>query len=114
MIRPILVSALVALAILAASVPARAEPAFFARAPVAAWHGGRFNVVEIASLNRFDATRAMIENWTSSFPDDVEALQRAIRANRPLAAALRARGVQIGNVVALQQAFNGALIFYLR
>jgi hypothetical protein len=104
---------LVALGLSAASLPATAEPAYFARAPVQAWDGGRFNIVRISTLNRFDAQRAMIENWTSTFPDDVAGLQSAIRSNHKLASALAARGVQIHHVIAIQQAFSGNLVFYL-
>jgi hypothetical protein len=109
-----LLSAL-ALSLTISTLPAEErESAFFARAPVHAWHGQRFTVIRIDSLNEFDGFRGMLENWTSSFPDQVEALQAAILANRPLAAALRAKGVQIRNVVAIQQGFNGGLVFYLR
>jgi hypothetical protein len=101
-----------ALSLAAPSV--QAEPAFFARAPIHAWHGQHFTVIRIDSLDRFDGLRAMLENWIGSFPGQVDALQEAIRANRPLAAALRSRGVQIVNVAAIQQGFNGGLIFYLR
>ena len=83
-------------------------------APVQAWHGQRFTVIRIDSLDEFDGFRGMLENWTSSFPDQVERLQAAIRGNHALAAALRAKGVQIRNVVAIQQGFNGGLVFYLR
>jgi hypothetical protein len=93
---------------------AHAEPAFFARAPIQAWHGQRFTIIRIDTLDRFDGLRAMLENWIGSFPDQVDALQAAIRANRALSGALRSRGVQIGNVAAIQQGFNGGLIFYLR
>ncbi len=112
-----LVGLLSALALsLTISTPPAAEheSAFFARAPIHAWHGQHFTVIRIDSLNEFDGFRGMLENWTSSFPDQVEALQAAILANRPLAAALRAKGVQIRNVVAIQQGFNGNLVFYLR
>jgi hypothetical protein len=93
---------------------AERESAFFARAPIHAWHGQRFTVIRIDSLDEFDGFRGMLENWTSSFPDQVERLQAAIRGNHALAAALRAKGVQIRNVVAIQQGFNGGLVFYLR
>jgi len=100
---------------LALAAPASdAEPAFFARAPIHAWHGQHFTVVRIDQMDRFDRLRAMLENWTSSFPDEVERLQDGIRQNKALASALRARGVQIVNVVAIQQGFSGNLVFYLR
>jgi hypothetical protein len=104
-----------ALSIAALSTPTQARDAsFFAREPVHAWHGQHFTIVRIDSLDRFDGLRAMLENWTSSFPDQMQALQAAIHGNRPLAAALQARGVQIGNIAAIQQGFDGNLIFYLR
>lgn len=108
------IALLSALALALAAPVANAEPAFFARAPIHEWHGQRFNVIRIDQMERFDGLRAMLENWTSSFPDEVVALQNAIRQNGPLARALGARGVQIVNVVAIQQGFNGNLIFYLR
>lgn len=110
-----LLSAIIALPLV--TLPAAAaerESSFFARAPIEAWHGQRFTVIRISSINEFDGFRGMLENWTSSFPDQVEGLQAAIRGNRPLASALQAKGVQIRNVVAIQQGFNGGLVFYLR
>lgn len=104
-----------ALSLAALSLPAQAgDTGFFAREPIHAWHGQRFTVIRITEFDEFDGFRAMLENWSSSFPDRVQALQDAIRANRPLAAALKARGVQIRNIAATQQGFNGNLIFYLR
>jgi hypothetical protein len=109
------IAALLCAAGLSLAAPsAQAEPAFFARAPIHAWHGQRFTVIRIDSLDRFDGLRAMLENWIGSFPDQVDALQQAIRGNRPLAAALQSHGVNIRNVAAIQQGFNGNLIFYLR
>lgn len=108
------ITLLSALALALAAPVADAEPAFFARTPIHAWQGQHFSVIRIDQMDRFDGLRAMLENWTSSFPDQVEALQAGIRQNRALADALRARGVQIVNVVAIQQGFNGNLVFYLR
>jgi hypothetical protein len=52
--------------------------------------------------------------WIDANPDQVEALQNSIEENGELAAELRARSVQLNNVVAIQQAMNGNLIVYLR
>jgi hypothetical protein len=90
------------------------ESAFFAQAPIHAWHGERFTIIRIDSLNEFDGLRAMLENWMATYPDQLAGMQAAILANRPLASALRAKHVQINNVGAIQQAFNGNLVFYLR
>lgn len=103
-----------ALGLLLPAPALRAEPAFFARAPIEAWHGQRFTVMRIDALDRFDGLRSMLESWIGTYPDEVRALQAAIRANRPLAAALRSRSVQINNIAAIKQGFNGNLIFYLR
>jgi hypothetical protein len=110
------ISTLALLSVLAvgSAVPASAEPAFFARAPVHAWHGEHFTIVRIDQLDRFDGLRAMLESWIGTYPDDVAALQVAILQNKPLASALRARNVQINNIGAIQQGFNGNLVFYLR
>lgn len=87
---------------------------YFPRDAIKSWQGERFRVQLISAMDLFDAQRAMIENWSGTYPDQVDALQRAILANRSLAAALRARQVQIHNIVAVKQAFSGNLTFYLR
>ena len=103
------------LSLVATSLPAgQREIGFFAQTPIHAWHGQRFTVIRIDSINEFDGFRGMLENWIGTYPDQVEALQGAIRANGALAAALRSQHVQINNIAATQQAFNGNLIFYLR
>lgn len=109
-----IIGLLCATGLMLAAPASEAEPAFFARAPIHAWHGQRFTVIRIDLLDRFDGLRAMLENWIGSFPDEVEALQQAIRANRSLASALQSRGVNIRNVAAIQQSFSGGLVFYLR
>jgi hypothetical protein len=87
---------------------------FAAQAPVRAWQGQRFSVMTIDSLEQYESLRSRLESWAGSHPAEIAALQGAIRANRSLSAALRSRNVQINNVVAVEQAFNGALVFYLR
>ena len=78
------------------------------------WSGQRFSVITIYSLDQYESLRARLESWSSSNRPEIAGLQSAIRANRSLSAALRARNVQINNIVAAQKAFNGALTFYLR
>ncbi len=90
------------------------DSGFFAQAPVLAWHGQHFNVMTIDSLDQYESFRSILESRTQAHPDQVAALQNAIRTNKALAAALRARNVQINNIVAMQQALNGTLVFYLR
>lgn len=94
--------------------PVRSGSGYFPQEAIADWNGERFNIQPLSWMNRFDAHRAMIENWISVYPDQVAALQDAIRSNRALAAALQARNVQIRNIGAAQQAFSGNLIFYLQ
>src|SRR5690349_6454762 len=64
---------------------------YFPRDAIKSWQGERFRVQLISAMDLFDAQRAMIENWSTTYPDQVDALQRAILSNRSLAAALRAR-----------------------
>jgi hypothetical protein len=87
---------------------------YFAREQIEAWRGEPFRIARIDTMDLFDAQRAMIENWVSAYPDKVREIQAAIRSNRGLSAALRSRNVQINNVVSVQSAFNGRLVFYLR
>lgn len=96
------------------AAPVSAQPAFFARAPIQEWHGQHFTIIRLDQLERYDSTRVMLENSASSYPDKVAALQGSIRENRALADALQQQGVQINNVDAIQQGFNGGLVFYLR
>lgn len=91
-----------------------AASAYFPREAIQSWNGERFRIYQISWFDEFDAAKAMMQNWISTHPDEVAALQATIRRNKPLAAALRARNVQLNNVAAVQQSFSGGLTFYLR
>ena len=88
--------------------------AYYPREAIENWNGEDFSIYQISWFNEFDAQRAMMWNWISTNPDEVAALQASIRRNRALAAALRARNVQLNNVAVVTQAFSGELTFYLR
>lgn len=78
------------------------------------WSGERFTIIRIDSFEPTSDERLRLESWIDANPDQIEALQNSIEENGELAAALRARSVQLNNVVAIQQAMNGNLIVYLR
>lgn len=78
------------------------------------WSGERFTIMRIDFFEPTSDERLRLESWIDANPDQIEALQNSIEENSELAAALRARSVQLNNVVAIQQAMNGNLIVYLR
>lgn len=106
--------ALVSVLVLGSAGLAHAEPALFARAPIHAWHGQHFTIIRLDQFEPYDSFRVAVENSVETNPGDVAAMQDAIRDNRSLAGALRARQVQLRNVVAIKQGFDGNLVFYLR
>ncbi|UVC10197.1 hypothetical protein IHQ71_06210 [Rhizobium sp. TH2] len=88
---------------------------YFPEQAILDWSGQRFTVKRIDALGgRISEERERIYAWVDAYPDLVQALQRAVIENRALASALRARSVQLRNVVAIQQAFNGNLVIFLR
>jgi hypothetical protein len=87
---------------------------FFPESAIHDWSGERYTIVRIDSLPRFSELRERLDNWMDANPDGVEALQQTIRGNGEFATALRARNVQLNNVGAVVQAFNGNLVVYLR
>jgi hypothetical protein len=88
---------------------------YFPEQAILDWNGERFTVKRIDALGgRISEERERIYAWVDAYPEIVEALQRAVIQNRAFAAALRARSVQLNNVVAIQQAFNGNLVIFLR
>lgn len=91
-----------------------AESSYFPREAVESWNGESFRIYQISWFDEFDAEKAMMQNWISTHPEDVAALQATIRRNRALASALRARNVQLNNIAAVRQSFSGGLTFYLR
>ena len=98
------------------SLPAigQAGGRFHPEQAIADWSGERFTILRIDSLDRSSLERAQLESWIRSSRGEIDALQQSIAGNRALAAALRARSVQLRNVVAIWQALNGNLVVYLR
>jgi hypothetical protein len=99
----------------AAYAQAPGNSRYFPEQAILEWSGQRFTVKRIDQLGgRISEERERIYAWVDAYPEIVEALQRAVIQNRAFAAALRARSVQLNNVVAIQQAFNGNLVIFLR
>ncbi|MGV3548406.1 hypothetical protein [Rhizobium sp.] len=113
-----LATALLAIGLAAStlSLPAVASASgrYYPEAAIADWSGERFTIVRIDSFEPTDDERLRLESWMQGSPDAIEALQNSVQENGELAAALRARSVQLNNVVAIQQALNGNLVVYLR
>lgn len=78
------------------------------------WNGERFTIIRIDSFEPTSDERLRLESWMEGNPDQIDALQNSIEENSELAAALRARSVQLNNVVAVQRAMSGNLIVFLR
>lgn len=78
------------------------------------WSGERFTIIRIDSFEPTSDERLRLESWIDANPARIDALQNSIEVNSKFAAALRARSVQLNNVVAVQRAMNGNLIVYLR
>jgi hypothetical protein len=78
------------------------------------WSGERFTIIRIDSFEPTSDERLRLESWIDANPDQIDALQNSIEENGEFAAALRARSVQLNNVVAVQQAMSGNLIVFLR
>jgi hypothetical protein len=78
------------------------------------WSGERFTIIRIDSFEPTSDERLRLESWMEANPDQIDALQNSIEENSEFAAALRARSVQLNNVVAVQRALSGNLIVFLR
>lgn len=78
------------------------------------WSGERFTILRIDSFEPTSDERLRLESWIEANPDQIEALQNSIEENSEFAAALRARSVQLNNVVAVQRAMSGNLVIFLR
>jgi len=88
---------------------------YFPEQAILDWSGERFTIKRIDALGgRISDERERLYAWIDAYPDRVEALQHTVIRNRALTAALRARNVQLNNVVAIEQAFNGNLVIFLR
>lgn len=109
-----LASATGTISVATASAQAASTSRYFPEAAIREWNGERFTIILISSLELYSDRWERLDAWMSAYPDRIEAMQQAIRQNREFAAALRARNVQINNVAAIQQAFNGNLTVYLR
>ncbi|MCA1366319.1 hypothetical protein I6F15_02740 [Bradyrhizobium sp. BRP14] len=72
---------------------------------------GDFRVVDVDTLSRMSEVRSRINDET---PQQVAALQSAIEANKPLAAKLETRNVEMNNIAGAAQAADGSLTIYVR
>jgi hypothetical protein len=105
----------VALTPVAAYAQGLSTSRYFPEQAILEWSGERFTIKRIDELGgRISDERERLYAWIDAYPDRVEALQHAVIQNRALAAALRARSVQLNNVAAIQQALNGNLVIFLR
>lgn len=87
---------------------------YYPEEAIADWSGERFTILRIDSFDPTDDERLRLESWIQSSPDQIDALQNTVEENGEFAAALRARSVQLNNVVAIQRALSGNLVVYLR
>lgn len=87
---------------------------FYPEEAILDWSGEHFTIIRIDTLEMYSDERVRLESWMRAYPDRIAELQDTIRQNKEFAAALRARSVQLRNVVAIQRALNGNLIVYLR
>jgi hypothetical protein len=91
-----------------------ASSRFYPEEAILDWSGERFTIIRIDSLDIHSEERIRLESWIEGDPDRIDALQNTVMENGDFARALRARSVQLNNVVAVQQALNGNLVVYLR
>ncbi|WP_026612568.1 hypothetical protein [Ensifer aridi] len=78
---------------------------------VSTFKGDDFRVVDVDTLSRMSEVRSRINDET---PQQVAALQSAIEANKPLAAKLETRNVEMKNIAGAAQAADGSLTIYVR
>jgi hypothetical protein len=81
---------------------------------VGSWQTGKISVVQVSTLNDVDPNRTMLQDRMKTNPDDVMALQAAIDKNAALKSQLESQNVQIGNIVAAEQAVDGSVTFYVK
>lgn len=87
---------------------------YYPEEAILGWSGERFTIIRIDSLGIRSQERLRLEAWMRSSPGRIAALQNTVLENGEFAAALRARSVQLNNVVAIQRAMNGNLVVFLR
>lgn len=73
--------------------------------------GDKFTVVDVSTLSEQDQTRLWVERAT---PEQRAALQAAVNGNAELAAQLKAKNIEMGNIGGAQQGADGSLTFYMR
>lgn len=73
--------------------------------------GAKFDVINVDTLNKMSETHTWIDQAT---PEQVRALQSSIEANKPFAEKLKARNVELNNIVGAEQAADGSLTIYMR
>jgi hypothetical protein len=106
--------------IAAVALPASAQAStlgnsrYYPEEAILDWSGERFTIIRIDSFEPTSDERLRLESWIDANPDEIDALQNSIEENSEFAAALRARSVQLNNVVAVQRALSGNLIVFLR
>ena len=106
-----LVSAAAAAALTALTVAGAAQASTMSNtdSAIRSLRNGQFEVVRIASLDH-DAAITLRADATV----EANAVQQAIHANLALVRDLKARNVEIGNVVAAAEAMDGSVTFYLQ
>ncbi len=107
-----LVSIAAAAALSAFAVAGTAQAAAISNSELSAirsLQGGQYMVTPIDSLDHSEA--AVVRAHAAV---DARAVQEAIRANPALTRDLKARNVEIDNIVAAEPAMNGSMTLYLR
>lgn len=118
--RDVILAMLLSLATIAPMLPAAAQAdtfgssRYYPEEAIVDWSGERFTIIRIDSFEPTSDERLRLESWIDGNPDQIDALQNSIEENSELATALRARNVQLNNVVAVQRAMSGNLIVFLR
>lgn len=72
---------------------------------------GNFDVIDINSLNKKHETRTWIDNQS---PAEQAAFQKALESNPALSKELKARNIELSNVIGAEQAADGSLTFFTR
>lgn len=80
---------------------------------VRGWHGQHFTVMPLSYLDQYDPFTSIIFEMAAD-RRRVQSLQAALRSNPALEAQLRARNVELNNVVVARRALDGSITFYLR
>ncbi len=78
---------------------------------VANYKMDNFNVVDVHTLNKLNETHSWIDD---QHPEEQASFRKALESNPKLSKELRARNVELNNVVGAEEAADGSLTFYIR